>query len=124
MEYKYFSTAGDPLIRCQCGCGLGLTEMSAQFMRRLDIARERAGVTFTITSGIRCPVHNNNVSTTGYDGPHTTGYAVDIATPNPRARLKIRRALIQEGFHRFGSHPLFIHVDDSAMHDPDVEWWY
>jgi uncharacterized protein YcbK (DUF882 family) len=31
-----------------------------------------------VTSGYRCPEHNQNVSSTGPDGPHTTGKAVDI----------------------------------------------
>ena len=124
MTYKYFSISGDPGFRCQCGCGLGLADMDRHFMRRLDRAREKSGVPFIITSGLRCPVHNNRVSSSGFHGPHTTGMAVDIATPNSRARFLIRQALIEQGFHRFGSHPDFIHVDDSPEHDPNVEWWY
>jgi uncharacterized protein YcbK (DUF882 family) len=99
--------------------------MDKSFMHRMDKARERAGVPFQITSGIRCPIHNNSVSSTGYHGPHTTGKALDISTPDSRTRFLIRRALIEQGFTRFGSHPRFIHVDDCGDEfDDNVEWWY
>ena len=122
--YKYFSSSTDPKIQCQCGCGLNLSDMDIEFMVRVERAREKAGVPFIINSGIRCPLHNNRVSNTGFNGPHTTGKALDIATPNSNSRFIIRRELIKEGFHRFGSHPSFIHVDDSPDHPPEVEWWY
>ena len=49
--------------------------------------REKFGVTI-ITSGYRSPEHNNSVSSTGLDGPHTTGIAVDIAT-NTQSQYKL-----------------------------------
>lgn len=124
--YKYFSISTDPLIKCQCdyGCGLGLADMNEDFMKRLDQAREFAGVPFHITSGIRCPLHNNDVSTTGLHGPHTTGRAVDIYINNNEIRFLIRRSLILQGFHRFGTGSNFLHVDDSDEHPPNREWLY
>lgn len=125
--YKYFTIAGDQGFKCSCGCGLGLPDMDKSFTRRLDKAREAAGVPFVVNSGMRCPTHNNRVSSTGYHGPHTTGKAVDIATPDSRTRFLVRQALMGQGFTRFGSHPAFVHVDDCGGDegfDDNVEWWY
>lgn len=33
---------------------------------------------FIVTSGYRCPDYNEKISTTGRDGPHTTGRALDV----------------------------------------------
>jgi zinc D-Ala-D-Ala carboxypeptidase len=124
MKLDYFSEKGDPKIACQCGCGLGLKDMDLEFMLRLDAARAFAGVPFRITSGARCPTHNQAVSTTGLDGPHTKLCAVDIQAIGSRERFLIRRALIKQGFHRFGTARTFLHVDADPTGDPDVEWFY
>jgi zinc D-Ala-D-Ala carboxypeptidase len=124
MKLDYFSEQGDPKLACQCGCGLSLKDMDLEFMLRLDAARAYAGVPFRILSGARCPEHNNNVSTTGFDGPHTKLCAVDIRVTNSRERFLIRRALIRQGFHRFGTAKTFLHVDADPAGDSDVEWFY
>jgi uncharacterized protein YcbK (DUF882 family) len=46
----------------------------------LQAYRNVLGKGVSINSGYRCPEHNNSVSSTGEDGPHTTGYAIDIST--------------------------------------------
>lgn len=122
--YTFFSASFDPLISCQCGCGLSIEDMQEDFMKRLDMARKEAGIPFHITSGIRCPLHNNVVSTTGFHGPHTTGRAVDIFTLGTRERFIIRHSLIIQGFHRFGTAIDFLHVDDSFEHPPNRDWLY
>lgn len=122
---KHFSADTDPKIACQCGeCGLGFDDMDRTFMLELDGARENAGVPFRITSGIRCPDHNQAVSNTGANGPHTTGKAVDIAATGSRERFKILEALLDYGFHRIGVGSTFIHVDDDESKDPQVVWLY
>ena len=124
MEYKYFSRHGDPNIACRCGCGLSIEDMDRTFMTRIDVARQIANIPFIIISGIRCPAHNNNVSTTGFDGPHTTGQALDIFVRNSNERYIIRRVLIMLGFNRFGTAESFLHVDSSPDHPQNVEWLY
>ncbi len=125
---RYFSATGDPNLVCKCGeCGLGFDDMSEAFMLRLDEARHQAGVPFVINSGIRCPEHNQRVSSSGPDGPdgpHTTGKAVDIRATDSRTRFRILQALIDAGFHRIGIARTFIHVDNSGQHDPEVVWLY
>tara|TARA_R100001530_G_scaffold134247_1_gene108769 strand:- start:760 stop:1170 length:411 start_codon:yes stop_codon:yes gene_type:complete len=46
----------------------------------LQSYRDVLGKGVSINSGYRCPSHNSSVSSTGEDGPHTTGYAIDIST--------------------------------------------
>lgn len=124
MEFRYFSKNGDPGFACQCGCGAGFDDMDRDFMRRLDQARMIAGVPFRINSGYRCPEHNAKVSSTGANGPHTSGKAVDIATPDNRTRHKVLTALVLSGFHRIGVARTFIHVDDDETKDREVVWLY
>ena len=62
----------------QCHCGCGKCDMNLDFMDKLETLRVMYGQPIIISSGYRCPVHNNNISSTGSKGPHTTGKAVDI----------------------------------------------
>ena len=126
LKLKYFSKEKDVLFKCQCkfNCNLGFDDMNPRFMQRLDNARHDANVSFKILSGARCPEHNNNVSKTGFDGPHTKLCAVDIETLNSRHRFIILDALLRNNFNRIGISPKFIHVDSDETGDPDVVWFY
>ena len=112
MSYDYFS---DDELRCKCGCGKAL--MDEDFMRKLVSLRELAGFSFNLTSAYRCPMHNENVSHTGRDGPHTTGRAVDIALWGGQANWLIAHAgmhgMTGIGVKQKGHYSSrFIHVDD------------
>lgn len=74
--YEHFSAAE---LACRCGCGLGEANMDPEFMADLEQLRTEVGFALPVTSAIRCPDHNVAVSTTGRNGPHTTGKAVDLA---------------------------------------------
>lgn len=54
------------------------------FMLVLIELRTEAGFPFKVNSGYRCKDHNNAVSSTGFDGPHTVG-AADISVSFERA---------------------------------------
>lgn len=75
-DIKYFTSDE---FRCQgdqC-CG-NVERMQPAFIMTLDRIRQTLGFPLIVSSGYRCPKHNNAVSSTGYDGPHTTGNAADI----------------------------------------------
>ena len=56
-------------LRCKCGCGqMKFTDIAVQKLEELRIT---LGAPIQINSGYRCPEHNNKVSSTGFDGPHT-----------------------------------------------------
>ena len=123
-RWKYFDPATDAMLTCSCGCGR--MEMDDLFMAKLDAIREECGFGFRVTSGFRCPKHNNNVSSTGERGPHTTGRAIDIAAPSSSMRLAIMEAAQRQQFRRFGIAKTFIHLDDLRESDgfPEGIWSY
>jgi uncharacterized protein YcbK (DUF882 family) len=107
----------------ECKCGCGLNNVNDVLIQQLNIARHSAGVPFIITSATRCSKHNKSVG--GVDSSsHTTGYAVDISAPTPRARFKILQALVMVGFNRIGIAGTFIHVDNDKTKPEDVTWLY
>ena len=123
MSWDYFSYETDSMLACSCCEKRGMND---NFMRTLDRIREKAGVPFVVTSGYRCDLHNNSVSSTGFDGPHTTGRAVDIQA-NSREKALIMKAAMGEGFARFGVGKSFIHLDNLTEPDgfsENVIWAY
>tara|TARA_R100000656_G_scaffold64203_1_gene49241 strand:- start:42 stop:452 length:411 start_codon:yes stop_codon:yes gene_type:complete len=64
----------------------------------------------SINSGFRCPEHNNSVSSTGEDGPHTTGYAIDIST-NTQTQYQLLRFVFS-----YNPQPLGIGIAKTFTH--------
>ena len=98
---------------------------------RLQRLRDRVGHVLIVSSAYRCPTHNNTVSKTGRDGPHTKG-AVDIAIHGPEA-FHLLVAALALGYTGIGVHqtgPLekrFIHldaIDDTAELPRPALWSY
>lgn len=93
----------------------GKEEMDIHFIRLLDNLRRKLGFPLKISSGYRCPEYNDQISSSGRDGPHTTGKAADILINYGDARLFLEEALdIFEGvgINQKGSpDSRFIHVD-------------
>lgn len=98
---------------CRCGCGTN--EMQSDFIDKLDELREAVGFRLRVTSGYRCPSHNQRVSSTGLRGPHTTGRAVDFAVDRERA-FSVLEWIEVFGFTGIGvnqkGNSRFIHLDD------------
>ena len=94
-------------------------------MGKLDDLRAVCGFPFVVTSGYRCPEHNQSVSSTGASGPHTTGRAVDIRIDNSAMRFELLRRAIEGGFRRMGIAKTFIHIDDlgEAQGFPEGVFW-
>lgn len=111
MTWQYFSKAE---LQCKC---CGVEKMQPEFMRKLITLREFLGFPLTVTSAYRCAKHNSEVSSTGNNGPHTTGQAIDIAVYGEQAYNLIRYA---QAFHFSGigikqTGPYagrFVHIDD------------
>lgn len=97
-------------MQCKCGCK-GLPKHS--LMVRLVKLRQRLGP-LVISSGFRCKKHNARVSTTGDDGPHTTGLAADVAVSGAKA-IKLLIYAYELGFRGFGvsqkGATRFMHLD-------------
>lgn len=124
--YMYFTK--DELA-CRCGCGKGQGDMNGDFMAKLVLMRRNSGVPMNVTSAIRCPNHNNIVSSTGFDGPHTTGRAVDVKIYGERALIIIEHAIkvgmTGIGIKQKGSREeRFIHIDDLLFGPRPWIWSY
>jgi len=90
--------------------------MDADFLTAFDALREVYGSPLILHSGYRCPVHNVAVSTTGPQGPHTTGRAVDVLAYGAEAHrligLALRRGFTGVGVSQKGLHgQRFVHLD-------------
>lgn len=83
-------------------------------MGRLELMRTEAAFPFVVTSGFRCPEYNAKVSSTGLDGPHTTGLAVDLAVRGSHAflltKLAIKHGMTGIGVSQKGD-GRFLHFD-------------
>jgi len=124
-KWKHFDPAVDIKLVCSCGCGR--MEMQDSFMKKLVNIREIVDMPFMVTSGFRCPAYNNEVSSTGFRGPHTTGRAIDIAVTGSRMRYLIIKTAMKIGINRIGIAKTFVHLDDLTFFDgfdEEVAWPY
>jgi uncharacterized protein YcbK (DUF882 family) len=55
--------------------------------------RREMGIPLVVSSAYRCPDYNDKVSSTGRNGPHTTGKAVDIVISGKEALVLVGLAL-------------------------------
>lgn len=109
-QIEYFRPAE---FACRCCTRVS---MGHDFMMKLDDLRREIGP-IVVTSGYRCPEHNDQVSTTGRHGPHTTGKAADLAIERQRARkalVPISLKFEGIGLKQHGD-GRFIHVDDCGQ---------
>lgn len=113
---KFFSDSEFLKIGCT------RSQVNDDSLRRLDRAREIAGIPFVLTSAYRSPADELAKGRTG-KGAHTLGKAFDIRCWNSADRWKIVHAAIAAGFPRIGIGNSFIHVDDSDLSGP-VIWLY
>ena len=110
-KYENFSEAE---FTCQCGCGQ--TQMNEEFLWWLQKLRTTLGEPMAISSGYRCHDHNDAVSSTGRDGPHTSGWACDVRVHGAAAHQLLRVALSfgarGVGISQKGDHnKRFLHLD-------------
>lgn len=117
METEHFK---EHELECRCGCGR--SEMDIEFMEMLEDMRVWHGKPIILSSAFRCPSYNNRISSTGYNGPHTTGQAVDILVHAIDA-YEILRAAFMFNFTGIGINQKgnlggrFIHLD--SLTEPD-----
>lgn len=94
----------------------GKMEIPMATVERLQRVRDRVGHFLKVSSGYRCAEHNNIVSKTGRDGPHTKG-AFDVLCYGDDAYHVIQAAQA-EGFTGIGvsqtgpQEARFVHLDD------------
>lgn len=102
----------DAELRCN-HCGVNKVDPEA--LAKLEQLRSALGdKPMVVTSGYRCSVHNSAVSSTGLNGPHTTGTAFDIAVRGYDC-VVMAAAAMAVGFTGFGFQQKggarFLHLD-------------
>lgn len=111
----------------ECRCGCGACNINDQLVFALDLAREKSGTPFNISSGARCEVHNKKVG--GVPGSsHVSSetkvcHAVDIKYSTPQEGASILKALTPY-FDRIGIGSNFIHVDNDPKKNAPALWTY
>ena len=100
----------------------GQHSMDADFMAQIEELRTEYGKAMILTSAYRTPEHNAQVSSTGANGPHTTGRAVDVLVSGADAfdliELAIEIGFTGIGIKQSGPHnKRFVHIDNLTEAD-------
>jgi uncharacterized protein YcbK (DUF882 family) len=93
--------------------------MDPDFMDLVETLRDALGKPMRISSAYRSAEHNAKISSTGANGPHTTGRAIDVVISGSAAVELIRYATALGftgiGISQKGDHARrFIHLDNLA----------
>lgn len=116
---KYFSEA--EFRRCTPPCSL--QDMDQGLMRRLDAAREVAGIPFVLNSAYRTVAYEKSKGRAGTSS-HCKGLAVDIRCNSDANRWKVVTALLDNGFTRIGIGKAYVHADLDTAKTQRVIWHY
>lgn len=111
-----------------CSC-CGVVQVDEGFMDKLQALRTATSVPMPISSGFRCPDYNDHISSTGREGPHTTGHACDISLAGESAFVVLTMAEDFKGIGLKQHGPWkgrFIHLDDleNGEHPRPRIWTY
>lgn len=115
---KYFSRWE---VECKCGCGL--MNIDPELLRLLDLIREKLDRPLSISSGSRCPAHNQKEGGKK-NSAHLKGLAVDLKVNGARERFQVLFAVSACGITRIGIAKTFIHIDIDASKPQEVVWLY
>jgi len=118
-KHKFFSRGE---LECRCGCG-GVPK--EELINKLEALRGFLKFPLIVSSGYRCSEYNKKVSTTGENGPHVVGLAVDIKIFGARAfeLISLARSF---GFTGIGIsqkgdiEKRFIHIDCVPIGDDKI----
>ena len=73
-------------FKCKCGCDE--VKINSDMLDLIQEARDELGP-LSISSAFRCSSHDSSVSSTGENGPHTTGHALDITVKDSQHRKQL-----------------------------------
>jgi uncharacterized protein YcbK (DUF882 family) len=95
--------------------------LEPELVAKVDLACERAGVAFIITSGKR--TESGNLEAGGVAGSsHLKGLAVDLSCKDSPDRYRMVKALLDVGFMRLGIYDRHIHTDMDPDLPSEVIW--
>ena len=103
-----------------CSC-CGEEHMEESFVRILDELRSRSMTPLKVSSGWRCPKHDEEIHGSGN---HPTGLAADIACWSSGTRYILLRNALSLSIPRIGIGKGFIHLDTNPDKPRFVTWLY
>ena len=110
---------------CKCGCGR--ENISGDLVSRLQEVRDLLGLPMTITSGVRCILHNTKVNGSSKSAhlpdEFGIGHAVDIACESSAYRQRLLSVAFKV-FDRVGVAKTFVHLDVHPGKTAGVCWVY
>ena len=99
--------------------------MDLDFLRKLDEAREIAGIPFKVNSGYRSLSHNKKVGgVSNSSHAKIPCCAADINIKGSRDRFLVISAAIKVGINRIGIGKNFLHLDTDKQKSQDIIWHY
>lgn len=116
-------------LKCKCG-KCEFPGMDLEFMNLIETIRVDPDwqKPMRVSSAYRCPAYNTQVSSTGENGPHTTGQAMDFLVSGKDAHKLLGLAMDYGftgiGISQKGPHSSrFIHLDNLTLNRPWI-WSY
>lgn len=97
--------------------------LDKELCAKLDMAREKAGVPFFITCGVRTAEQNALLPNSVSDSSHLTGHAVDLACSDSVTRFAMLSGLLQAGFNRIGIYSAHLHADNDTTKPANICWY-
>lgn len=118
----YFTPTTDPhLFKCPCGaCDVAPSQW---LLDCLDALRDAYGHALIVTSGPRCPAHNDAVGGQPLSD-HLTGEGADLSIPAGWERYRLVKSAMQLGITRIGVATTFVHIGVSLTLPQNVLWTY
>lgn len=123
IKTEHFNPATDPKLLCTCGnvmCDKRSVNMST--LRRAERVRVIINRPMTVTSGGRCPYHENELHRTT-PADHQNRVGIDIAVSGGYERGEIVDAALECGFNAIGIAKTFVHLGYREG-KPLVMWVY
>ena len=123
VKTKNFSVIGDPKLICTCGhinCDKRSVKQST--LTRLQKVRDDVMRPLTVTSGGRCPNHQNEVNRKT-PADHQKGIGIDIAVNGGAERAQLVKFGLKHGFNAIGVAKTFVHLGFREGEQP-VIWVY
>ena len=94
-----------------CPCGCGCDTVDAELLTVLEAIRNFFGLPVTISSGIRCPTHNDDIGGVG-GSQHMTGKAADFTVMH-HTPARVHEYLVGKYLHKYGigNYQRWTHID-------------
>jgi len=127
VKTKNFNPETDAKLCCTCGKdGCDKRSVKQMTLNMLQKVRNEYGLPMTVTSGGRCPLHNNEKHRTE-PADHQKGLGVDIRITGLVMAMKLIAIASKYGFNAFGINLKagFIHLGyRPESHEKVVVWTY